>query len=167
MPKRILVIDDEWSIQRVLDARLRSWGFEVELASDAAAGLASARARTPDAVLLDVRMPGVDGFEVMREFQKDPALRAIPVVFLSANVLDTVRHRALSMGAVAFLAKPYDAATLQRVIEEAMKKAVAPPKKATTNPADSESAGAAAKQRPIPTIEITGTDFASEHTGPH
>ncbi len=119
-PKRILIIDDEWMIQRVLEVRLRSAGFVVESAGDGSAGLTAARERTPDVVLLDVRMPEMDGFEVMRCFKRDARLATIPVIFISANVLDTVKHAAMAAGATGFLAKPYEPKALFDLISEAI-----------------------------------------------
>ncbi len=119
--KRILVIDDERPIQRALEARLVSRGFSVECASDGVAGLALARARPPSVVLLDVRMPALNGFEVLRQFKADPALAEIPVVLMSANALDTTKHSAATAGGFRFMAKPYDSRELLELIAQATK----------------------------------------------
>ena len=107
MPRKVLVIDDEWTIARALTARLGGL-FEVRTAADGASGLQIAAAFRPDAILLDLRMPDMDGFEVLKRLREDPSLANIPVVFLTANVQDTARQQAKAMGADGFFSKPYD-----------------------------------------------------------
>ncbi|MBT8484562.1 MAG: response regulator [Phycisphaerales bacterium] len=116
MCDRILVVDDDASIARALSIRLEAAGYDVTHAADGAAGLDVARTQPPALILLDIRMPGLDGFDVNRALKEDPALADIPVVFLSANVRDSTRQKALAAGAAAFLAKPYDAAMVLKTI---------------------------------------------------
>ena len=120
MPKRIFQIDDEPAISAALVVRLEAAGFELVSAHDGPSGLAAAAAHHPDAVLLDIRMPGMDGFEVCRRLKADPALAAIPVIFLSANLSDEAQRRALAAGGVAFLSKPYEPAEVVEAIETAI-----------------------------------------------
>src|ERR1043165_1671257 len=119
MPKHILVVDDEVPLLRALLGRLRIAGYEVDLASCGADGLAGA-AQRPDVILLDIRMPDIDGFEVNRRLKADPRTSEIPVIFLSANVQDSARQAAISAGAAAFLTKPYDSKTLLAAVESAV-----------------------------------------------
>ncbi len=112
MTTKVLIIDDEWTIQQALRARLAANGFEVLVAGDGPSGIETARESRPDVILLDLRMPDIDGFEVLRRLRASDQTARIPVVFLTANVLDTVRQQAKSAGAAGFLAKPYDAAAV-------------------------------------------------------
>jgi len=91
-------------------------------ATDGSAGLKLTAEKDPDVVLLDIVMPGMDGFEVCRRLKSDPLLRDIPVVFLTALKGDTAsRIKALEVGAEAFLAKPIDAIELQAQIKAMVK----------------------------------------------
>jgi CheY-like chemotaxis protein len=92
-----------------LQARLSAQGFSVQVAGDGPSGLAAAAKDHPDVILLDLRMPDMDGFEVLRRLRATPEIACIPVIFLTANIQDTVRQQALSAGAVGFLTKPYEA----------------------------------------------------------
>lgn len=108
MSCKVLVIDDERGLSKVLAIRLGAAGFTVATADNGLSGLASAHADPPDAIVLDMRMPDMDGFEVHSRLKQHPHLAGIPVVFLSANVQDSARNEALAAGAFAYLAKPYD-----------------------------------------------------------
>jgi len=114
--KRILQIDDEPAISAALKVRLRAAGFEVFTASDGPSGLLAAASNTPEAILLDIRMPGMDGFEVCRRLKSDPAMCDIPVVFLSANTKEEARVMADEVGGAAFISKPYEAAEVVEVL---------------------------------------------------
>ena len=86
--RRILVVEDEEAIAASIAARLRTEGFEVEIARDGPTGVERARTWVPDLVLLDVMLPGLDGLEVCREIQRH---RPVPVLMLTAR--DTPRVR--------------------------------------------------------------------------
>lgn len=120
MPCNVLVIDDERGLSQVLAIRLRAAGFTVALAGNGLSGLASAQADPPDAVVLDIRMPDIDGFEVNARLKQDPQLAGIPVVFLSANVQDSARNEALAAGAFAYITKPYDQHQVIATLREAI-----------------------------------------------
>ncbi len=114
---KVLLVDDEIAITAALSVRLRAAGYEVASASNGTTGLAAAAEHQPDVIILDIRMPDIDGFEVCRRLKKDPALMGIPVIFLSANVQDTARQTALEVGGAGFHSKPYDAAQLIATIQ--------------------------------------------------
>jgi DNA-binding response OmpR family regulator len=116
----ILIVDDERNIAHALTLRLEAAGYEVMWACDGASGVAAALARTPDAILLDIRMPDIDGFEVNKRLRTSPALDRTPIIFLSANVQDSCRQAALAAGAFAFLTKPYDARDVTTTIRNAL-----------------------------------------------
>ena len=108
MSARILVVDDIEANVRLLQAKLEAEYYDVLTAADGPSGLAKAQAETPDIILLDVMMPGMDGFEVCRRLKADPKTQHIPVVMVTA--LDGRRDRltGLEAGADDFLNKPID-----------------------------------------------------------
>jgi DNA-binding response OmpR family regulator len=106
--KRILVIEDDPDIALSLRLKLeRDGGFAVDTAEDGAAGLRSAIERPPDLVLLDVNLPGMDGFEVCRHLRKDPATAATPVIMLTARIGESDRVAGLDLGADDYITKPF------------------------------------------------------------
>ena len=96
-------------------------GFDVDEAADGAAGLDAIRADRPDAVVLDVMMPGIDGLEVLRELREDPELATLPIVLLTAKAGVNAEQEGWDAGATAYLTKPFTgtalAATLRRLLE--------------------------------------------------
>jgi two-component system cell cycle response regulator DivK len=111
---RVLVVDDDPSILDILgDFVADELGADVERASNGAVALAAAAARRPDLVLLDLRMPVLDGFEACRRLKANPATRAIPVVAVSA---DSNRAAALACGCDDFVAKPFDLVSIEQVV---------------------------------------------------
>lgn len=105
--KRILIVDDEAPLRFLLSKHLSRAGFEVETAADGPTALALAAGHLFHAVVLDVVMPGMDGFEVCRRLKANPWTDGIPVLFLSASCSGDFRRRAFSLGAADFLAKPF------------------------------------------------------------
>ena len=104
---RVLVVDDEPLICWTLRDHLVDEGYSVAVAANADEALAAIETETPDVILLDVRMPGVDGFAVCRQLKAQPATREIPVIFLSA--LDQIEDKAqgFAAGGVDYVTKPY------------------------------------------------------------
>ncbi|WP_237213718.1 response regulator, partial [Falsiroseomonas oryziterrae] len=112
MTARVLVVDDVAANRRLLEARLLNEYYEVALAGSGEAALETARRWSPDVLLLDVMMPGLDGYEVCRRLKADPATAHIPVVMVTALTDQAERVRGLEAGADDFLSKPVDDATL-------------------------------------------------------
>jgi two-component system cell cycle response regulator len=108
MTARILVVDDIEANVRLLDAKLSAEYYEVISATDGVTALAMAAAEKPDIILLDVMMPGMDGFQVCRRLKEDPATRHIPVVLITALDGRSDRIVGLEAGADEFLTKPID-----------------------------------------------------------
>lgn len=116
MSARILVVDDIPANVRLLEAKLMAEYFEVLTASDGASALAVANEQAPDLILLDVMMPGMDGFEVAERLKGDPKTRHIPIVMITALTDTADRVRGLEAGADDFLSKPVnDVALFARV----------------------------------------------------
>jgi CheY-like chemotaxis protein len=114
---RILIIDDEDDIREVAALSLESVaGWEVIMASSGAQGLVRAAEYLPDAILLDVMMPGMDGPTTFRELRKNPRTARIPVLLLTAKVQSTDQRRFADLGVEAVLFKPFDPMTLSAEI---------------------------------------------------
>ncbi|MEE2566826.1 PleD family two-component system response regulator [Hyphobacterium marinum] len=112
MSARILVVDDQEPNVRLLEARLKAEYFEVVTATNGSDALVAAKSQQPDIVLLDIMMPGMDGFEVCRRLKADTATRHIPVVMVTALDQREDRVSGLECGADDFLTKPVDDLTL-------------------------------------------------------
>jgi CheY-like chemotaxis protein len=107
--RRVLMVDDDPVILRLLDVNFRLEGFEVVSATRGEEALTLAAASPPDAVLLDIMMPGMDGAEVCRRLRSMPGLGEIPVVFLSARIREDDDPPAdPELGPVTYVAKPFD-----------------------------------------------------------
>jgi class 3 adenylate cyclase len=119
---RILVVDDDEDNRNVLARRLGREGYTVRMAADGGAALAALGVEPVDLVLLDVMMPGLDGYEVLKRLKADPASRSIPVVMISA--LDEIRSvvRCLELGAEDYLPKPFDPVLLRARIGACLEK---------------------------------------------
>ena len=121
MSRRILIIDDEADIREVVALSLETVAdWEVETASSGAQGLARAIEHQPDAILLDVMMPGMDGPTTFRELRNNPATARIPVLLLTAKVQSTDQKRFADLGVEAVLFKPFDPLTLSEQIAAAL-----------------------------------------------
>jgi CheY-like chemotaxis protein len=117
MAHRILIIDDEEDIREVAALSLETVaGWEVTSASSGAQGLNRAIEQNPDAILLDVMMPGMDGPTTFRELRKNPATSKIPVLLLTAKVQSSDQRRFADLGVEAVLFKPFDPMTLSTQI---------------------------------------------------
>jgi CheY-like chemotaxis protein len=119
--RRILIIDDEEDIREVAALALEATaGWHVFTAGSGVEGIAIATVEQPDAVLMDVMMPGVDGPTTFRNMQQDPLVAHIPVLLLTAKVQGVDQRRFASLGVAAILFKPFDPLTLARQISEAL-----------------------------------------------
>jgi CheY-like chemotaxis protein len=112
-PKHILLVDDEDDIREVAALSLEAvGGWRVSCASGGGSGVAMARAEPPDAILLDVMMPGLDGPATFACLQEDPLTRDIPVILLTAKAQTADRRRFAELGVAGTLTKPFDPMTL-------------------------------------------------------
>lgn len=121
MPHKVLIIDDEDDIREVAALSLESVaGWDVVTASSGAQGLARAIEHQPDAILLDVMMPGMDGPTTFRELRGNPATAKIPVLLLTAKVQSSDQRRFADLGVEAVLFKPFDPLTLSDQIADVL-----------------------------------------------
>jgi DNA-binding response OmpR family regulator len=105
---RVLVIDDEAPIRLLCRVNLEAEGMDVLEAADGPSGLDKARSETPDVILLDVMMPGLDGWRVAEELLDDTRTRSIPIVFLTARAELRDRARGIDLGGVDYVTKPFN-----------------------------------------------------------
>jgi DNA-binding response OmpR family regulator len=105
---RVLVIDDEAPIRLLCRVNLEAEGMEVLEASDGPTGLEKARNEDPDVILLDVMMPGLDGWQVAEELLDSDSTSSIPIVFLTARAEVRDRARGLDLGGIDYVTKPFN-----------------------------------------------------------
>ena len=114
----VLVIDDEAAIRLLCRVNLEAEGLAVLEAPDGRSGLDRARDERPDVILLDVMMPGLDGWQVAEELVGDEKTRDIPIVFLTARADFRDRERGLEAGGLAYLTKPFNPLELASLIND-------------------------------------------------
>jgi len=110
--KRILVIEDHEENRRLLRDLLTSFGYELIEAVTGEEGLSAAQAQQPDLILMDIQLPGIDGYETTRRIKANPALRHIPVIAVTSYALSGDDVKALEAGCDAYVTKPFDPAEL-------------------------------------------------------
>jgi twitching motility two-component system response regulator PilH len=116
----ILIVDDSPTEVFQMRRMLEDHGFETEAAADGAEGLRKAREIRPDLILMDIVMPGVDGFKATRMLAADPATRAIPVIMVSSKGQESDRTWGMRQGAVDYLVKPVKSAQLVEKAQAAL-----------------------------------------------
>jgi DNA-binding response OmpR family regulator len=116
MGTRVLVIDDEAPIRLLCRVNLEAEGMEVLEAADGPSGLETARAQTPDVILLDVMMPGLDGWRVAEELLDDGRTESIPIIFLTARAELRDRARGIDLGGVDYVTKPFNPVELAPLV---------------------------------------------------
>ncbi len=113
---RVLVIDDEAPIRLLCRVNLEAEGMVVLEAPDGPSGLEVARYDSPDVILLDVMMPGLDGWRVAEQLLEDPATAGIPVVFLTARADLRDRARGMDLGGLDYITKPFNPVELASLV---------------------------------------------------
>lgn len=116
----ILIVDDDPVIRRLLQVNFRLEGYEVETAALGQESIELARSSRPDVIVLDVMMPGMDGWEVCRKMREEPSLADVPIVFLSAKSQDQNREDSAELGIAAYVTKPFDPSELVTIVEQAL-----------------------------------------------
>ncbi|HVU85862.1 MAG TPA: response regulator [Pirellulales bacterium] len=117
---RILIIDDEPSIVSALSAQLQQQGFVVSLAATGSQGRAAAHRERPQLIILDLRLPDIDGFTLCQELADDPNTCGTPVILLSAMVRPDIIRRSRAVGCQYFVRKPYDPGALLVLIHHSL-----------------------------------------------
>lgn len=119
MPKRILLIDDEEGLREIIQVTLEAMGGWTVIAVDSGlAGLNKAESEQPDAILLDMMMPDLDGIETLNQLRSNPCTHDIPVIFLTAKIQDGDRRQFVNLGAKGVIIKPFRAIELVEQIQQ-------------------------------------------------
>jgi DNA-binding response OmpR family regulator len=119
---KVLVIDDEAPIRLLCRVNLEAEGMDVLEAADGPSGLEQARDQTPDVILLDVMMPGLDGWRVAEELLADERTQDIPIIFLTARAEFRDRARGLDIGGVDYVTKPFNPLELAPLVEDLLQR---------------------------------------------
>jgi DNA-binding response OmpR family regulator len=115
---KVLVIDDEAPIRLLCRVNLEAEGMNVIEAADGPSGVEKARDEGPDVILLDVMMPGLDGWRVAEELLNDDRTNGIPIIFLTARAEFRDRARGLDIGGVDYVTKPFNPLNLAPLVED-------------------------------------------------
>ena len=118
--KTILLVEDDAKISLALGIRLKHTGYEVVTAPDAVHAMAQALKHAPDVVVLDINLPGGDGFLVAERLRSGAATAGTPLIFITASKLPGLAERAAQLGAVALIEKPFSAAQLTEALHRAL-----------------------------------------------
>jgi DNA-binding response OmpR family regulator len=118
MPKTILIMEDTEDICKALSLRLGFYGYSSIAAHDGREGLVKTREEKPDLILLDIRLPELNGFEFMEVFFADKEISHIPIIMISAVVEPEIERKCLEMGARYYVTKPFDHVYLKSCIED-------------------------------------------------
>lgn len=120
--KKILLVEDDKDTVRAVAIRLKSQGYDLIVAADAIAAVSTARKEKPDLIILDLGLPGGDGFTVIQRVKSNYDLMLVPIIVVSARDPLLNEARALEAGAEAFLQKPVENADLLATVERALSK---------------------------------------------
>jgi len=121
MAKKILVIDDEPELVRAITVRFEASGYKAIPAFDGQEGIAKAKKLKPDLILLDIIMPGMDGYEVCRRLKADPDTKNIPVLILTASGQRDLEEKCTSAGGNIVITKPFDTEDLLASVNKFIK----------------------------------------------
>lgn len=105
MSKKVLLVDDDLTLNQMYEERLKMEGFEVATARDGQEAVAKAKSEKPDIVLLDIMMPGVDGFQVLETLRKLTETQKTPILLVTALIQETMRIKGKQLGATDFIIK--------------------------------------------------------------
>jgi two-component system, cell cycle response regulator DivK len=117
MTKRILVVEDQEDLRGVLRDLLTGSGYNVAEAADGQDGVAKALSERPDLILMDIQLPGLDGYETTRQIKSDPALATTPVIAVSSFAMKGDEEKARAAGCDHYVTKPYSPLQLLRIIK--------------------------------------------------
>ena len=120
LQKQILIVDDDPYIRLALGVRLKANHYEVAYAGDGPAAIAEAHKQMPDLVILDLGLPGEDGFGVLAQWKTDPYISSVPIIVLSGRDPRASMERALKGGARNFFQKPIENVEILSAVKEAL-----------------------------------------------
>jgi len=120
MSAKILIIEDEADLVQALAMRLKAEGYQTACVTDGISALERAREEKPDLILLDICLPGRNGFEVFQQLRQDPAMERIPIVFLTARSTMEDRQKARHLGAAGYVIKPFQWVNLIKLVHDVL-----------------------------------------------
>ena len=120
MSAKILIIEDESDLVQALIMRLKAEGYQTAFTKDGISAVDRARTEKPDLILLDICLPGCNGFEVFQQLRQDPATERIPIVFLTARSTVEDRQKARHLGAAGYVVKPFQWPHLINLVHEVL-----------------------------------------------
>jgi len=118
MTKRILVVEDHEDNRRIMRDLLTNVGFELIEAVTGPEGVDMAKVHRPDLILMDLQLPGIDGYEAARRIKAEPALGSVPIIAVTSYALSGDEERAYAAGCAAYISKPYSPRKLLARIRE-------------------------------------------------
>lgn len=107
MPNSIVVVDDDKEVQEIVTFALRRNGYQVAMASNGQQLQDILAAQTPDLIILDVMMPGLDGYQIFGSLRKNPATQHVPVIIMTAHAEDIYERISIDLGAAVHITKPF------------------------------------------------------------
>ncbi len=125
MKSSILVIEDSASVRRLIEVCLRPLGVEIRSVEDGLLGLEAATSEIPQAIVLDIGLPGMDGWEVLARLRADEATKRVRVLVLTAHAQPEMADRAAAKGADSFMTKPFRPEELRKSVQELLSLAAA------------------------------------------
>ncbi len=120
MSAKIFIIEDELDLVEAFVIRLKAEGYQIANATDGINAVGRVREEKPDLILLDICLPGRNGFEVFQQLQQDPATEHIPVIFVTARSAVEDRQKARLLGAAGYVVKPFQWNNLRKLIHEVL-----------------------------------------------
>ena len=121
--RRVMIVDDSVTVRKVTTRLMERWGWEVTSAKDGLDAMNQLQDIYPDVVLLDIEMPKMDGFEVLKSVRRDPRLKKLPVIMITSRTGEKHKQQALELGVNHYLGKPFQEANLISTIEEVLAEA--------------------------------------------
>ena len=120
---KVLIIDDEIDLLETMRSRLDASGYDVATSNDGINGMEKAKEFQPDLIILDIMMPGIDGFETLKNFKSEASIKHIPiVVFSCGSEEEEWANRAFELGSVGYVVKPFDSDALLFTVEKFISK---------------------------------------------
>jgi DNA-binding response OmpR family regulator len=118
--RKILIVDDDPDVRLAMHVRLKAEHYDTFFATDALTSIAEARRQQPDLIILDLGLPGGDGYAVIERLKRYPTLAVIPIIVVSARDLHANKPRAIAAGATVYLQKPVNNAELLAIIRQTL-----------------------------------------------
>jgi|WetSurMetagenome_2_1015567.scaffolds.fasta_scaffold16575_2 two-component system, OmpR family, alkaline phosphatase synthesis response regulator PhoP len=128
MSNKVLIIEDDPATSRLVDYSLRHHGYQVITATNGLEGVKKAKTEAPDLVILDVMLPGIDGYEICHRLRADAATRGLRILMFSAKAQDIDKETGLKVGADDYLTKPAAPAEIVARVERLLAKKTTPPR---------------------------------------